>query len=467
MMPPRWAVMALALALGVGTTTAAGAHALPQATDIRWLGDRAIVRTNRGLVVEEGSGSSFRLLCNEAYGASLAEVVPYELTSDGRILVATNETGIMLSTLDQCGFDAAQGPLAGFIVLDVTGDSQGMFHATVYPVDDSTAALFQSDDDGRSFHYQADLTGVPTSIRVAPSDPTRVYVSTSVPDGNAVAANLEVSTDKGRVFEATPIELDPSELGVLVVGVDPRDPDRVFVRTRSRDGVTPERLLVRNGKSGTLQVALSAPGPISLAWGEDGIAWAGTAQGLFRLIEKDGRFAPATSFDVSRIGCVAARANRLYVCAYSGGEFGVLVSEDEGASFDWFLRFPEVNARLDCPSTSQEGTSCEREFLDWSLEQGLISPEGGAAGEPPIPAGSSGEGSGGLPRPSGGASAGGAPSAGGTAGSSQRGTTRPAGPRGCAVVARPGPARSGGPWAAALVASLAAFARRRARGVAA
>jgi hypothetical protein len=458
---PRSLFMTAALLLGAATTATAHAHSPPQATDIRWLGERAIVRTNRGLVVEAEAGS-FRLLCNEAYGASLSELVPYELTSDGRILVSTFGAGIALSSPDQCNFDAATGPLAGFIVLDLAGDSQGSFHATVYPADDSTPALLRSDDDGRSFRHQADLTGVPTSVRVAPSDLTRVYVSTSIPDGNDVAASLEVSSDGGRHFVPTPVELEPSELGVVVLGVDPRDPERAFLRTQSRDGLTPERLLVRTGEKGTLKTALSAPGPLSLAWGEDGVAWAGSAQGVFRFIEDDGRFAPATSFDVSRIGCVAARANRLYVCGFSGGEFGVLVSEDEGASFDWFLRFPEVSARLDCSATSDEGTGCESEFLDWSLEQGLVPPEGGAGGEPGIPAGS-----GGMGGWSGGAG-GGAPSAlaGGPAVPDAERARSP-GERGCAMVARQAPARGAGGVAAVVAVGLAVIARRRRRGVAA
>jgi hypothetical protein len=433
---PRWCLMAMALGLSVGTTATAFAHAPPQATDIRWIGERAVIRTNRGLVVEDEPGASFRLLCNDAYQASLTDVVPLELTLDGRVLLATYGGGIVLSTPDHCSFEAAAGPFDEFIALDVAGDAQGRFHAVAYPLDDSTPALFQSDDDGRSFHHQTDLSGVPTSVRVAPSDPTRVYVSISVPDGNAVAARLGTSTDAGRVFRETPIALEPSELGVLVLGVHPRDPNRAFVRTQSRNGVSPERLLVRNAETEGFETALSAPGPLSMAWGADGIIWAASAQGLHRFIEDDERFAPATSFDVSRLGCVATRANRLYVCGYSAGEFGVLVSDDEAASFEWFLRFPAVKARLDCPASSHEGTSCESAFLDWSIEQGLVSPEGGAAGEPPPLAGAGG----------------------GTSGSSA--SRPPAADRGCALT-RTGPAHGAQFLTTALVAWFAVLARRR------
>jgi hypothetical protein len=429
--------MAAALVLSVATVGTARAHALPQATDIRWLGERAIIRTNRGLIVEDEVGSSFRLLCNDAYEASLSETVPFALTSDGRIVLASYGAGIVISRPDYCSFDPATGPLTGFLVLDLALDAQGKFRAAMYPKDDSTPALFESDDDGRSFHHQADLTGVPTSVRVAPSDPTRVFVSTSVSTGSSVSSRLEVSNDGGRVFRGTPIELDPSELRAIVLGVDPRDPNRVFLRTQSRDGVTPERLLLLNTATGALETAFEAPGPVSMTFGVDGSLWVGSAQGLYRFSEEDGTFAVATSFDVSRVGCVAGHANRLYVCAYSGGEFGVLVSDNEAESFDWFLRFPEVDARLDCPATSHEGTSCERAFLDWSLEQGLVTSEGGAGGEPSTAAGSSGERNDGLPPPV---------------------------PRGCAVSTAPRTRMLGGPvTVGGLAVFLTLLAERRRR----
>jgi hypothetical protein len=393
---PRFGFIFAALVLSVAVVRTARAHAPPHATGIQWLGERAIIRTNRGLIVEDEVGSSFRLLCNDAYQASLSETVPFASTSDGRIVLASYAAGIALSTADHCSFEPATGPLTGLIVLDLALDSRGKFRAAIYPKDDSTPALFESDDDGRSFHHQADLTGVPTSVRVAPSDPGRVYVSSSVSSGSSVTSSLEVSSDGGRVFRGTPIELDPSELRAIVLGVDALDPNRVFMRTQSRDGVTPERLLVGNAQAGTLETLFAGPGPLSMTFSADGRLWVGSAHGLYRFSEADGTFAAATA-DLSRIGCLASRANRLYVCAYSAGEFGVLVSDNEAASFDWFLRFPQVSARLDCPATSHEGTSCEAAFFDWSSEQGLLTSEGGAAGEPSTATGSSGAGNGALP----------------------------------------------------------------------
>ena len=205
---PRLCLVSLALSLSIVTTGTAHAHAPPQATDIRWLGERAIIRTNRGLVLQDEPASSFRLLCNDAYEASLSEVIPFELSSDGRVVLANYGAGIVLSSSDHCSFEPASGPLAGLLVLALARDSRGKFLAGMYPADDSAPALFASDDDGRSFQRETNLPGVPTGVQIAPSDPARVYVSTSVSAGSAVTSNLEVSTDGGRAFRATPVELE-------------------------------------------------------------------------------------------------------------------------------------------------------------------------------------------------------------------------------------------------------------------
>jgi hypothetical protein len=375
----------------------ASAHAPPQANGITWLGERALVRTNRGLILQDEAeaASSFRLLCNDAMQASLVEIPPVEVTSDGKLLTATFLAGIELSSADHCSFDPVTVSLEDAIVRAVVADSAGGYFAALIPRDGSPSALTHSRDDGRSFEQRGLLAGIPTSVLVAPSDPTRVYVGTSFGDGASLVANLGTSDDGGQSFEEAPIDLLESEFRAYVLAVDPEEPTRVFVRTENRNSAMPERVMLRDGLDGDFETVLEAPGPISMTWGPTGVAWAGAPTGLYRFDEVERKFVAGTSINVSNVGCLASRGDRLYACGFYESEFGVLVSSDEGASFEWFLRFPQVTARLGCAATSDEGMNCTAAFEDWSLEQGTMAGSGGQASSA---GGTGGQGGDGDPR---------------------------------------------------------------------
>jgi hypothetical protein len=382
----KWQLLAVSLMAGWCVTRPAGAHAPPQATGIRWSGaeggERAIVRTNRGLIIADPGGGSFRIVCNEAFETSLAEVPPLTVAADGRILLGTYAAGLVLSSPDACNFDALAGRFAELYPIDVDSDQQGGFFAAVLPRDGGSAELLQSSNEGRTAESLATLPGAPSALAVAPSDGSRVYVSSTLAEENLSFGRLLTSHDAGRTFTETEVELDASELRVFLLAVDPNQPDRVFLRTQSRDGITPERLLRSDDGGVTFATALSVPGPLSAVVQPDGTVWLGGAEGLYRSRDGGQSFAPLEGTDLSRVTCLATNDERIYACGYSAGEFGVMVSADGGDSFEWFLRFPWVTARLDCPADSDEGMRCAIPFLDWKEEQLEPSSMTGEAGAP-------------------------------------------------------------------------------------
>jgi photosystem II stability/assembly factor-like uncharacterized protein len=382
----KWRLLAVSLVACWCAPRAAGAHAPPQATGIRWSaaegGERAIVRTNRGLIIEGPSAGSFRIVCNDAFEASLAEVPPLTVVPDGRILLGTYASGLVLSSPNACNFDALPEHFAELYPIDVATDQQGGFLAAVLPRDGGSAELLHSSDEGRTAESLATLPGAPSALEIAPSDGSRVYVSSTLAEENLSYGRLLASHDAGRTFTETEVELDASELRVFLLAVDPNQPDRVFLRTQSRDGITAERLLRSDNGGVTFDTALSVPGPLNAAVQPDGTVWLGGAEGLYRSRDGGQSFARLDGIELSRVTCLAARGERIYACGYSAGEFGVLVSANGGGSFEWFLRFPWVTARLDCPSDSDEGMRCAIPFLDWSEEQLEPSTTAGEAGAP-------------------------------------------------------------------------------------
>jgi hypothetical protein len=436
----------------------AHAHAPPVATDIQWIeseaGERAVIRTNRGLIFEGNEPGSFSIACNEAFQVGLSDVPPVVALDDGRLLIGTFQVGLLISSHDHCGYTNVGGPIAGLNTVHLARNAEGKVYAAVQPLDGSAAQLFAS-SNGESFESTAAFEGFPNAIALAAEDAARVFVSASVPEGNNNAAILLVSDQGGEQFAERPIELHTGELRAFVRAVDPLEPDRVFVRTQSPDGVMPERLLLSEDAGRSFQSVLTAGGPIAVLATTNSV-WAGTAEGLYRSLDRGRTFERAGPEFITRVGCLSARDGALYVCGYSEAQrvFGVLESKDEGNTFDWFLRFPQVGSRISCAPESDEGARCEAAFRDWSIEQGFIpadmpNPSGGAPaspGDPPL------QGSGGV----------------GAAGSGAAGA-QPAQPspppdRGCALeTTRPGSAA----WAHCLLvlALFIARVRRRAVGV--
>ena len=445
----------------------AAAHAPPEATGILWTSsgsnERTVVRTNRGLIVSDDRGQTFRLLCNDAFGASLTEVAPVVATSTGRLLVASYLSGLLAASDDLCTFKPVPGPLAAptnVVGIEPAG-AKSSFLALVSR-DGSSDHLFASADDGVTWRAPSNVEDFSFSLAVAPSDPKRFYVTAlHNGDGGTPAYRLLVTADGGATFRAHDLALDASESGVTVLAVDPSLPDRVFLKTTASDPTLPARLQRSDDGGATLVDVLSLVAPTSAVTSPDGATvWVGGQYGLFRSADHGKTFTPLASANISQVACLALHNGRLFACGYADGVFGVLASSDAGDSFSFYLRFPDVKAPLDCPPDSVSGRACAMRFEDWRIEQGLASAGGnggqggaggmsGSGGVSPV-AGSGGTTS--VPE------TGGAPSVPGTGGAPSVSGSKSGG--GCRVGARQS---SSGATTIAFVAVMLLVRRRRNR----
>jgi hypothetical protein len=221
------------------------------------------------------------------------------------------------------------------------------------------------------------------SLRIAPSDANRLYASSlHSGDSGAGSYRLLASADGGRTFRATPVTLNDSEVSLSVLAVDPSAEDRVFVRTAASDPSLSERLLRSDDGGTTLVEVLSGLGPTVIEASPDGSTlWLGTQEGVYRSTDHGVTFTRLDGAGVTQVACLEYHAGGLYACGLSGNEYGVLESTDDGASFSFYLRFPQVTAPLACPTGSTTGDACITRFEDWSLEQGLLKPGNGGAAD--------------------------------------------------------------------------------------
>jgi hypothetical protein len=458
--------VAFSVAAAVLYAGAAAAHAPPEATGIVWASsgshERIIVRTNRGLIVSDDAGASFRLLCNDAFGASLTEVAPVVSTSSGRLLVASYLGGLLAASDDLCTFTPVPGPLSSptnVVGLERTAGTPSSLFALMSR-DGSVDHLLASADDGVTWRAPSHVEDFSFTLAVAPSDPKRLYVTAlHTADAGASQYRLLASADGGQTLVAHDIALDPTESGVSVLAVDPSEPERVFARTTASDPTEPARLLRSDDGGASIVNVMTLVAPTSAVLSSDGATvWVGGQDGVFRSADHGKTFTRLESAGLSQVACLALHEGRLFACGFADNAFGVLASSDAGDSFSFFLRFPDVKAPLDCPPDSVSGRACATRFEDWRVEQGLA----GAAGN-----GGQGGGAGAV-NTGGATTTGGTPSvpAAGGAGGAPVATPPPGGANtgsssGCRIAERC--SGKGGTGAGALTVALLALRRRRSR----
>jgi MYXO-CTERM domain-containing protein len=369
----------------MATTTFAFAHAPPEGAGIQWYGsgaqERTIVKTNRGLIITDDAGKSFRMLCPNAFGSDITEDYSFALSSEGRLLASSFRLGLSLGAADLCTYEQVPGPLAVGGVLEIEAIA-GLSKSYV-ALSTMGEQIYSSVDDARTWTAPSTLQGSAQSLALAPNDPLRVYAtSLFLPDGGFPVYSVLSSADAGHTFARTNIAMADSEQGVFVVGVDVKEARRAYARVQALDPTMPERLLRTEDAGKTFTTATTAVGPLTLRSVDDGTTWLGTFDGLMKSTDGGKTFARVPTADITRIGCVEYHANKLYVCGYSGTEFGVRVSADEGATFSWFLRFPDVKDQIACPGSAIAITACAQLWHDWQVEQGQITGTVGGGGTP-------------------------------------------------------------------------------------
>jgi hypothetical protein len=344
----------------------AAAHSPPMATGIfvseaphapamEW------VRTNRGVILKAGAGQPLRLLCNDAYGASLSEVVPMLAAGDG-LVIATYSGGLVRLAPDGCNAPAVEAPLASRHVADLAADSEAnRFFALLSPSDSGPGGVLVSADAGLTWSAGAEIPDFGTALLVAPSDSARVYVSAIAETADGTASNqLYVSSDAAQTFSPQPFTLSDSEVRAFVVAVDPADADRVFLRTVAANPEMPDRLLLSEDAGHTFSEVYSALGPLVLAISADTV-WLGGKTGLFRSDDR-GKHFEAVPGAPSYVSCLRVAPEGLSLCGYQNLEFGVFRAADGQAPFSSELRFTDVT-ELACGAQTEQ--ACQANFADF------------------------------------------------------------------------------------------------------
>jgi hypothetical protein len=415
------AALALVTAAVADGTRTAHANGRPPATVDVMTRDGSTdvyLATTFGLLISRDDGCSFQWICENAIGYGGTFDPKYAIARDGTIY-ATTFDGLRVSRDGGCTFSTAgvhQTPSLTGVWVDAIdlGADDDVWMGTAES--GGSNDVYHSTDAGRTFVPMGLKSSTIwwKSIKVAPSRPSRVYVSgyqvaSGVPDlaalppdrrGPGPAAFLFRSDDSGAhwtpartqqiAFATTPV--------MLVEVVDPQNADIVYARSLNANPPAGDKLYRSTDAGETWTEVLATTDPIQdvIFTNDHRVMVATIAMGV--LVSTDGvAFQPLPN--QPQTACLAQREDGAMFACGSNWEpdFKALArSDDDAATWTKIFRLVDIAAPIACAQSTVQYQQCEA--LAWPVlrEQfGSMPPACAAAATPdaapvPVPGGGGG-----------------------------------------------------------------------------
>ena len=352
-------------------------------------GSTVFLRTTFGVLVSRDTGKHWRWICERALGYDGQWDPPIAVTRDARLWVGLEDG--LVSTKDGCDVDRVR-ELAGEMVKDMTVDADDTLWAiTGQP---GKPSFVWRRKVGRAFERLASLgeTNAMT-IEVAPSRPSRVYVSGQPYD--TIRGQIYRSDDGGSTFKT---ELGDGGAGsasgqtadgpFFIGAVDQEDPNRLLVRHLHARGS--EVLLSKDGGRTFANVLSMKSAMFGFAKSPDGKElWAASGlpeHGMFRSLDRGEHFEPVTKHGVLCLH--AATPGLLYLCenGFSLGAPAVALTRDDAKTITPLARFADVEGPAVCATPDARASLCAgawpamKDLFTVGLDAGAPTPDAGIPG---------------------------------------------------------------------------------------
>ncbi|TAK23857.1 MAG: hypothetical protein EPO40_25195 [Myxococcaceae bacterium] len=350
-----------------------------------------VVRVTFGLLVSFDRGQRWEYWCEDALQYGDGYDPPLSYAADGTLLVALQDG--LVTTRDGCTF-RSQPDLESLTVRDLAATPDGgvTWAVTLTRNARPDSRVARSTDNGATFQFVGERLAdtVLDTIEVAPSDPQRLYASGTV--------NQEValfrSDDGGLRWARAPARFGGAT-GVYVSGVDPRDPDVLYLRaTAAPEGMDAgsadgSGVLFRSEDGGgTLRVVFRSAGPMrGFALSDDGRrVWAGGPDdGVWRM--DDG--AAPTRLSGEPVECLRWSDGALWACRTFERGGPLLVRSDGAGPFVTALAATDIAGPPSrCPAGTLNRDICPGR---WRVARGTLVPapamdaSAGRGAAPPAP----------------------------------------------------------------------------------
>jgi hypothetical protein len=390
-MTPRRTSWLFTFVCALGASSVVSAHA--PAKVLQYLStkpDDLVVATNRGLIFGNLATRDFKLLCNEAYAvAPSEETVRYARLASGRLLVASSD-GLQLSDDNGCTWRFAPA-LADQLVPGLAQhptDPLTLYVTTYAREAPRSGALRISRDGGETFET---LLTVPDeflrTLHVVPSSPLHIYFAGWVL-GAMRSYYVGRSADGGLTWERFTIALEPEENDLLLLAVNPKQPNELLARAVAPEPVLGERLLWSRDGGRTFIALGKLPGLMHASFSSDGsVAYVGSLNGLQRVSGAAEARQLEPMANGARISQVAEQDGTILGGGYYRGldqnADGIGVAKPPNLTFDRWFDFSEVDAPASCSGAADK--VCRLLWEDWLRENvltGAADDAGADAGAP-------------------------------------------------------------------------------------
>ena len=330
------------------------------------------VSTTFGFLVSRDTGKSWSWVCEPAVGSG----GPYDpilaVAPDGT-LFTTTYTGMSDSSDKGCDFTHPGAVLANAWVSDeqlLPGSSKTLFVTTQTTGSGITNGVYQSTDGAATFApLLASTNEYFKTIRLAPSNPLRIYVSSTavmpVAGTPTFFAHVDVSSDGGKTWAVT----DATYKGIAessILAVNPTNPDEAYMRTEEGaagpDGGYAYYVLKTLDAGKSWQPLLSLPEKANgIVTSEDGATlYVATLTGGLRVSTDDGATWSAASTTGPHLMCLAERCGHLYACGNNWSDkWAIGRSDDGGKSWTGLVHFDALcGPDATCAPTSAVQSTC-------------------------------------------------------------------------------------------------------------
>lgn len=329
-----------------------------------------------GLLISNDDGASFKYICENAIGYSGIYDPDYALEADGAIW-ATTFDGLRVTRDGGCNWTTIGGPLTGHFIGEVEIAPDGTIWATT-STGGSVNDVYKS-TDGTAFTATGLSNGMAwwRTLRIAPTDTTRVYVSGFLPSqaiGDAMTppeALAYRSINGGGAWEQL------SMTGVVFgsvpqfdfLAVAPDDPDTVYaVAVGANDPIGDSLYVSTNGGTSwtkILDISDSILAFLVTGTGPNYELHVGTINDGNRISINGGQ--SWVTHSEPRQACISKRSDGTYFSCGANWEpdFFALGRSTDGVSWEKVVRFSEIAGPVSCAPGTVQYDECES--LVWPM----------------------------------------------------------------------------------------------------
>jgi len=335
-----------------------------------------------GVVLSHDGGQTWRWMCEKAvlYGGLYDPDYVYSSTGT---LFATTFDGALVNR-DGCTFMPA-----GFgkkFFSSITQSSDGTIYMAAADVPDGMgsvgdAKIYKSTDNGATFPTSATAGQINdwyNSLEVAPSDPSRVYLSAyRLAVGGSRSFQIYKSTDAGATF--TPVTstgfTTSDDSSIDIVGIKANNPDTLFVRVTVANGNLGDVIWRSDNAGGTWTKIFEQADNISFVARANGDLVAATKlSGTFVARgPTNATWEPVAG--APHVNClVESPAGELWACTQNFGAMQI-PSDDAGimkttdlTSWTKVLRYQDIGGPVECAAGTRQHDQCVFDCPDMTYD---------------------------------------------------------------------------------------------------